>query len=509
MQISRSMTKSCWMENSNSAFGELQEDIDAAVCVVGAGIAGLTTAYLLQREGLNVVVVDSGQVGGGETSKSTAHITHALDDRYLNLEKMHGADGSRKAAESHTAAIQVIDDIVQREHIDCEFQRIDGYLFAGSDQSNELVSERDAAQRAGLLEVTLLNSSPLPFLTGPLLCFPNQAEFNPLKYLNGLASCIVRSGGRIFTDTHVVSIEGGDQAAVKMEAGHEIRAKAIVVATNTPINDRYVMHTKQAAYRSYVVGFKVEKDQFPHVLLWDTEDPYHYVRVATGTDPSHEILIVGGEDHKTGQADDGEQRFAQLVHWARSRFGELGTVQWQWSGQIVEPNDGLAFIGRNPTDADNVFIATGDSGNGITHGTIAGIILSDLIQGKANPWADLYAPSRKPIHAVGEFARENVNVVAQYADWLTPAEYASVSEIPAGAGGLLRIGVKRVAAYKDESGSLYFSNAACPHLGCLVAWNDTEKSWDCPCHGSRFTGCGDVICGPSKAGLESVEKPPL
>jgi glycine/D-amino acid oxidase-like deaminating enzyme/nitrite reductase/ring-hydroxylating ferredoxin subunit len=364
--------------------------------------------------------------------------------------------------------------------------------------------------------VERLARAPLaPFDTGPCLRFPRQGQFHPLKYLAGLARAIGRDGGRIFTGTHAESIEGGTPTRVRARGGPVVTAGAVVVATNTPVNDRVAIHTKQAPYMTYVIGARVPRGSVPRALYWDTLDPYHYIRLqaaispaSAGDGPGHEgdeVLIVGGEDHKTGQADDYAERYERLEAWARERFPMMNAVEFRWSGQVMETIDGLAFIGRNPLDEPNVFIVTGDSGMGMTHGTIAGILLTDLILGRENPWETLYDPARKTLGAAGEFAKENLNVLRQYGDWLTGGEVASVEAVQPGTGAILRRGLTKVAAYRDEQGVLHERSAICPHLGCIVAWNEAEKTWDCPCHGSRFDRHGTVLNGPANSDLSPVE----
>lgn len=490
----------------------LAEDARADVCVVGAGIAGMTTAYLLTREGKSVVVLDDGPVAGGQTQRTTAHLSNAIDDRYVEIERLHGEQGSRLAAESHTAAIDRIEMIAREQKIDCDFERLDGYLFQPPGESSDLLDrELDAARRAGLAGVERLTRAPLAsFDTGPCLSFPRQGQFHPLKYLAGLARAVGQSGGRIFSQAHAESIAGGTPARVTTATGRTVTADAVVVATNTPVNDRVAVHTKQAAYLSYVIGALVPRGSVPRGLYWDTLDPYHYVRLQplpAGTGPGaggadgHEVLIVGGEDHKTGQADDQAGRYARLEAWARERFPAMREVRFRWSGQVMESIDGLAFIGRNPLDEPNVFIATGDSGMGMTHGTIAGILLTDLILGRENPWATLYDPSRKTLRAAGEFAKENLNVARQYADLVTGGDVGSAEDVRPGTGAVVRRGLSKVAVYRDEQGNTRQRSAICPHLGCVVDWNDAEKTWDCPCHGSRFDRLGRVINGPANRDL--------
>jgi Rieske Fe-S protein len=292
-----------------------------------------------------------------------------------------------------------------------------------------------------------------------------------------------------------------------------VTSDAVVVATNTPINDWVAIHTKQAPYLTYVIGVVVPEGTIPDALYWDSgalhagrPAAYHYIRLAKGIEPNTEILIVGGEDHKTGQASDEHLRHDRLERWTRERFPMSGEVCFRWSGQVMESIDGLAFIGRNPMDTPNVFVATGDSGMGMTHGTIAGILLTDLILGRENPWAALYDPSRKTLRAAIQFAKENLNVARQFGDWLTGGDVVSTDDIAPGSGAVVRRGLSKVAVYRDNNGMCHECSAVCPHLGCIVDWNNVEKTWDCPCHGSRFDRLGTVMSGPANHDLSGSEK---
>lgn len=498
-------TTSVWMATSNTpSQPRLKENIRTDVCIIGAGIAGMTTAYLLAKEGRSVVVLDDGPIGGGMTGRTTAHLTNAFDDRYVEMEKLHGEDGSRLIAESHTAAIDKVEQIVREEHIDCGFERLDGFLFVPPNESKDVLNdELKASHRAGLVDVELVQRAPIEsFDTGPALRFPRQAQFHPLDYLTGLTRAFTRAGGRIFSETHATTITGGTEARVETGPGPVVTCDAIVVATNTPVNDRVAIHTKQAPYVTYVIGVQVPKGSVTRALFWDTPDPYHYVRVQSDT--ANDILIVGGEDYKTGQENDGPERFARLEQWTRERFPQIGEVEFRWSGQVMEPVDGIAFIGRNPLDDDNVFIATGDSGQGMTHGTIAGMLLTDLLQGRQNRWEDLYSPSRITLRAMGEYAGENINVAGQFTDYLTPGDIESADQLKPGQGAIVREGLKKLAVFRDEGGSVHKLSAVCPHLGCIVAWNSTEKTWDCPCHGSKFRADGRVYQGPANSDLSKA-----
>jgi glycine/D-amino acid oxidase-like deaminating enzyme/nitrite reductase/ring-hydroxylating ferredoxin subunit len=461
-------------------------------------------AFLLADEGRSVVVLDDGGIGNGETSRTTAHLASALDDRYFELERLHGEKGARQAAESHSAAIDRIEAIVSREQMACDFERLDGYLFVPSGESMEVLEkELESTHRAGLSGVVWETRAPLDrFDSGRCLRFPRQAQFHPMKYLEALAQAIERRGGRIFNNTHADAFEDGAPTRVTTRAGPAVSAGSLVVATNTPVNVRFAIHTKQAAYRTYVVGIPVPKDSVTKALYWDTADPYHYVRLLdAGT---RQVLIVGGEDHKTGQADDFESRFERLLSWSRERFPVSGEAAYRWSGQVREPVDGLAFIGRNPGE-QNTYVATGDSGNGLTHGTIAGMLITDLIQGRENDWTSLYDPGRSPLRAAPGLVKENLNVAAQYGDLVTAGEVDRTPEIEPGTGAVLREGLKKPAVYRDSRFQLHKLSAVCPHLGCIVDWNDTEKTWDCPCHGSRFDPLGKVLNGPANSNLPPVD----
>lgn len=502
---------SVWRETAYPAkYGPLKKNARADVCIIGAGIAGLSTAYLLAREGQSVIVLDDGRPGCGETGVTTAHLSNEIDDGYVEINRLHGVEGGRQACSSHRAAIERIEAICHLERMDCDFRRVDGYLFLAPEHDRKVLDEEYDAARAAGVRVDRLDAAAVSgFDSGPCLRFPRQGQFHPLRYLNGLAEGILRLGGRIFTETKAIDLEGGKRAAVRIENGFSVSAGSIVVATNSPFNDRFAIHTKQAPYHTYVVAARVPPDAITHALYWDTADPYHYVRLQplANTDlngdnsDSLDLLIVGGEDHKAGQASDAEARFGRLETWLRARFAAAREIEFRWSGQVMETQDGLAYIGRNPMDADNVYVATGDSGMGMTHGTIAGILLTDLIVGRNNEWADLYDPSRIRTGAAAEFVKENLNVAAQYASWVTPGEVQSEDEIPPASGAVLREGVVKVAAYRDETGELHKLSAVCTHLGCIVAWNPAASTWDCPCHGSRFDPHGKVVNGPASQDL--------
>lgn len=480
----------------------LRSDTTADVCVIGAGIAGITTAYLLGRENVHVVLLDSGSPTSGETARTTAHLANAIDDRYYNLERWHGIEGSRVAAESHGAAIDLIEQISGEEMIDCAFRRVDGYLYATSEHGfNLLHQEAEAAHRAGLCDVDFVEA-PGGISLGIRKClrFPRQGQFNPLRYLRGLLDVLDSQEARVFGGTRVVDIEEGPEIVITTDTGYKVRAGAVVVATNSPINNRVALHTKMHAYRTYAIAAKVPVGSIPTALYWDDLDPYHYVRLAESND-GLDTLIIGGEDHKTGQEQHTDAHFANLQDWARERFPQLGAITHRWSGQVMESIDGLGFIGRNPGSPENCYVITGDSGMGMTHGTLGARLVTDLIQGRPNPWAKIYDPGRITLTAGLTYATENFNMARQYLDWGRRFDPEDVSDLAANSGRVVQRGLHKIAIFRAPDGTLHEMSAVCPHLGCVVHWNDTEHTWDCPCHGSRFDATGDVINGPASSPL--------
>lgn len=496
-------------------YTKLSEDKSTDILVVGGGIAGLTSAYCLAKSGKKVILVEDGYLGSGETGRTTAHITFALDDRYYDLERIYGHDQTKLIAHSHQDALQWISSLVTTEKIDCNFMHVDGYLFSDpTDTEENLLKEYEATQKLGL-PTELLSDIPHYNTTEKKqsIRFENQGQFHALKYIKGLAEAFVRLGGEIYTESKASDISKTGAAC----NGFEIKADHIVVATNTPINDLFTIHTKQTAYRTYVIGAKIPKGKLPYSMWWDSGNqespwirkPYHYVRLEP-LDENHDLLLSGGEDHKTGLAETENiseiERFENLVHWTKTHFPYFMKPDYRWSGQVMEPLDLLAYIGRNPGD-ENIYIITGDSGNGMTHGTLGGILINDLILGKENPLEKIYSPSRITWQTGGDYLSEMGSMVYNMGrGWLSSDDAISeVSDLGIGDGAVFSRGLDKITIYRDEKGYLHSCSAACPHLGGVLQWNDEEKSFDCPLHGSRFTPFGIVINGPANTDLKKIE----
>jgi glycine/D-amino acid oxidase-like deaminating enzyme/nitrite reductase/ring-hydroxylating ferredoxin subunit len=504
MNVSSERSVSLWMQTAEvEQSPRLTHDLQVEVAVVGGGIVGLTAAYELACAGRQVAVLDRGAIAGGMSSRTSAHLTSALDDLYSELITLRSENDARLCYESQVAAIDRIEDIQSSEQIECDFRRLNGYLFcpAGTDRL-VLEKEIEACHRLGFDGVSWAERAPTPGRdTGRCLRFPNQARFHPRKYFDGLVRCIKRNNGLLFANTPVTAVEEKDgRVLVATEDGKTVDAAFAVVATNSPINDRVAIHSKQAPYRTYVIAGRVPAGSVEDALIWDTEDPYHYVRIQPG-DGRHDFLIAGGEDHKTGEASDMNERFDRLIAWTGRHFPSFDMDEYGWSGQVMDPVDFLPFIGRNPGN-ERIYVATGDSGQGLTNGTVAAILIKDLILGHANPWEALYDPTRVTFGASSRFLSENLTAVTNVAGYVTPGDLASIDDLKPGQGALVREGMKKVAAYRDDSGTIHKRSASCTHLGCLVHWNPFERCWDCPCHGSQFGPGGEVLNGPATHPLE-------
>ena len=431
-------SKSLWMSIAVAPQASpLQGDERCDVAVIGSGIAGLSTAYELSQRGRSVIVIDRGPIAGGMTARTSAHLAPLCDDLMSEMQKIKGEELSKLFYESQAAAVDRIEEIQKSEGIDCDFRRLDGYLFQGDDMPSDVIDEELDAVRAVGAPVERLVGVPLSGCESRhVLRYPRQATFHPLKYLAGVAEACAKRKVRFFANTPVEEVPEENGAITVKTALGTIRAGHAVVATNSSIVDRVAVHSKMSPYRSYVVGFGIDRGALPDALYWDTEEPYHYVRLQPG-DNGKDFVLVGGEDHKSGEADDADRRFQRLEKWARAKMPMLKDVTHCWSGQVLDTIDYAGFIGKNP-GSEYIYVATGDSGQGLTHGVMGAMLNATLVTGGKSKWAELYAPDRKPLKAAKNWMMENSTALKNLAEYVAPGEISSTDELEPGQGAIIR-----------------------------------------------------------------------
>ena len=482
-----------------TAYPRLDRDVEVDVAVLGAGIAGLTAALLLERDGASVAVVEADRVAGGATGYTTAKVSSQHGLHYARLEKSFGEEGARAYAKSNQQAIEWMEGLIDERGIDCDWRRKPSYVYGSSeDDRSQLEQEAAAARRAGL-PADFTTDTELPFDVPGAVRFGEQAEFHPRKYLLPLAESLK---GPVFERTRATYVADGEPARVETDAGHSVTAAHVVEATGFPFSDRGVFFARMHAERSYCIAVSANGG-VPEGMYITASSPTRSLRMAPGPG-GRELLLVGGEGHKVGQSEGPTtERYAELERFAREHF-DVRSVDYRWSTQDNIPVDGVPFVGKATPLSKRQWVATGFLKWGMTNGTVAAMILADRIAGRENPWAALYDSSRvKPLASAKELLKENLNVARHFVgDHLSRPDVRHVSELAPGQGGLVRDGARKLAAYRDDDGKLHVLSSVCTHLGCQVVWNDAERSWDCPCHGSRFHWDGTVLQGPAVKGLE-------
>jgi len=487
-------------------FPKLQRNISADVLVVGAGVTGITAAYLLNKAGSTVALVERERVASIDTGHTTAHLTYVTDVELQQLVRNFGKDHAQAAWDAGAAAIDEIEAIVEQEGIECEFTRVPAYVHArvGGSSKKEAPSLRKEADLAAKLgfDAAYLNSAP--YFNLPAVRFANQAKFHPRKYLRSLVQKIPGSGSHVFEQS---AASGFDPKKRRIKVNrHWISFDRVVMATNNPlvglasIVGATLLQTKLSLYTSYALGARVSPGTIPEALFWDTREPYDYMRIDRHR--GFDYVVYGGEDHKTGQKKKTQNAYARL--WRRlKKIIPDARIDHRWSGQIISTPDGLPYIGEN---AERQFIATGYCGNGITFGTVAAMMARAWTAGRKNPWTELFSVDRKKIKgAAWNYLRENKDYpYYMIKDRLARAEADSVRELKPGDGMIIGRRGKKVAAFRDANGNIHRLSPVCTHLGCLVRWNAAESTWDCPCHGSRFKPTGEVIAGPAEEPLPPI-----
>jgi len=506
MQTSKLDSGSVWLSKPRPRFAAVTHPERYDVVVIGAGITGLTAAYLLKKAGKRVGVFEKRRNGDGETGFTTAHLIMMTDLRLRELVKNFGEEAAGLAWRAGRSAIDTIEAIIQQEQIDCHFQRVPGFIHAAiekeTDEAAELQEEAELANRLGFDATYLLS---VPLFDRPGVRYPDQALFHPIEYLAGLAKAFSGDGCEIHEHSEVEEVST-EPLAVKVK-GQSIACDRVVIATHVPLMgsknlaSATLFQTKLYGYSTYAIGAKVQRDSIPHVSLNDTDDPYYYLRVdRLGQE---DFVIFGGKDHKTGQHADPAKNYAALESLLKT-FVKDANVTHRWSGQVIETNDGLPFIGP---DSETQFIATGYAGNGMTFGTLAGMMATDWVLARENPWTDLFSVTRKKIRGgLWDYIKENVDFPFHLVSgYLKPTEGDTVATVRKGQGKILKINGQRCAVSRDAEGAVTACSAVCTHMGCIVRWNRTESTWDCPCHGSRFSTDGKVIAGPAESPLSPVD----
>lgn len=498
-------TSSLWLEQDRPQFARVSRDAAYDVVIVGGGITGLTAAYLLKRAGQRVAVLEKGRICDAETGHTTAHLTQVMDTRLPELVDRFGKERARLAWEGGAAAINTIESIAAAEQIDCDFQRVPGFLCspitldATTDDVESLEQEAELARELGF---DALFVSAAPLFNRPAIRFTNQAAFHPVKYLAELARKIQGDGCDIFEDSEMSKVHD-EPMAVEVD-GYRLQCGKLIIATHVPLMGKAglvnatLMQTKLAGYSSYVIGGEVEKGTVPEADFWDTQDPYYYLRVQPGE--STDYVIFGGQDHKTGQETETDACYERLETVLKAYLPGVA-VKHRWSGQVIETPDGFPYIGE---EAENQFIATGYAGNGMTFGTLAGMMACDYVLGRDNPWNDLFSTDRRALRkGLWDYLKENFSYPHHLIrGFLETPDGDSLKDVSAGEGKILKMDGHRCAVYRDHDGEVTMLSAICTHMGCLVRWNKAAETWDCPCHGSRFSTDGVVIAGPAETPLE-------
>jgi glycine/D-amino acid oxidase-like deaminating enzyme/nitrite reductase/ring-hydroxylating ferredoxin subunit len=492
---------SYWLKSSAPApRPPLAQDAECEVAVIGGGIVGVTAAHLLAGSGADVVLLEARRLGAGATGYTTAKISSLHGLTYAKLESSFGEETTRVYAEANEAGLAEIATLVESLSIECDFRRKPNFTYTESEQNRtQIADEAEAAARAGLA-ASLEEVDELPYPVAAAVRVTDQAEFHPLRYLHGLAAAAADRGAGIYEGTRVVSVDQGDPVKIETEDGVVVRARHVIVATHLPILDRGLYFARTHPERSYVLLARL-RGEGPQGMYLSDESPSHSLRsVPVDGD---ELLMVGGESHKAGQADAAE-RFRSLEAWARQRF-DVESVEHRWATQDNMPADGLPFVGRLWPFSDRVLTATGMRKWGIAMGTAAARMLTDAINGDESPWTGTFTPLRlHPLAGGTDFVKENANAGFHwFADRLS--RRASEEELARGQGAVVGSGLGQRAVYRDEAGVLHGLSARCTHLGCIVRFNTAERTWDCPCHGSRFALDGSVIEGPAVRGLEPRE----
>lgn len=490
---------SLWLATTpETAYPRLSQDVRVDVAVVGGGIAGLTTALLLKQMGKTVAVLEADRIVEGVTAYTTAKVTSLHTLFYAHLLEEHGQETAWLYGAANQAAIERVEQFVSELEIDCDFARTPAYTYTQSpDKVAKIRQEAEAAQSVGL-PAHFVTGAPVPFPVAAAVRFDNQARFHPRKYLLALAQQIPGDGSYLYEQTEALSIEEDGACRVVTPQG-TVTAADVVMATHFPFRDDAFYFARMTPHFSYLMALTLD-EPVPEGMYINTDSSRTLRRHVSNGD---ELLVVGGEGHITGQGGDTEERYARIEEWARTHFA-VRTLEYRWATQDYHTPDHIPYIGLATPTSQHLYVATGFKGWGMTSGTVAGMILSDLISGRANPWAKVFAPNRVNLDSLRSIAQQNLGVAKEYAKGLVTTGTDESPQAP-GTGRLVNGPHGKEAQYRDADGTLHRLSPVCPHMGCLLKWNPAEQTWDCPCHGSRFAGAGQVIHGPAHTSLSDKQ----
>lgn len=487
-------------------FPSLQEDLSVDVVIVGAGITGITAAYLLAEEGLEVVVLEAGKVLNGTTGHTTAKITAQHDLIYDEFINNLGRSKARLYYEANSEALAFIKEMVEQHQIDCDFNVQDAYLYATTEQgAGKIEKEAEAYEKIGI-DGGLVNVDQFPFPIANvqnLIVMKDQAQFHPTKYLVHLIRLFLEKGGRILEGTTAVNVETGERPVVLTREEHRVSAKHVLACTHFPFYEGTGLYsTRMYADRSYALAIKTKK-KFPGGMYLSADQPNRSLRSAD--DNGQELVIIVGESHKTGQGKDTMEYYKALETFGEEVFG-IEEVVYRWSAQDLVTLDNLPYVGALTEGQSNILIATGFRKWGMSNGTAAALLFRDLVTGKENRFQKLYSPSRFYVQpSLKNFLVQNANVVGQLIKGKLDSPSTKPEELSNGEGAVVTLDGHRKGAYRDDEGNIHIVDTTCTHIGCEVEWNSGDRTWDCPCHGSRFSFTGEVIDGPAEKPLQKYD----
>jgi glycine/D-amino acid oxidase-like deaminating enzyme/nitrite reductase/ring-hydroxylating ferredoxin subunit len=499
MTVSTTSSGSLWLETEHAVkYPALQRDLEVDVAVIGGGITGLTTALLLKRAGARVAVVEAARVGSGVTGCTTAKVSALQSTIYSTITSRHGEEAAAIYAEASLAGVAQVSALAHQEGLACELERRPAFTYAADEQEISAVEDEAEATRAAGLDTSLVDTVDVPYPVAGAVRLADQLQFHPVLYVQGLADAVDGDGCMVFEQSRVLSVSEGTPCEVRTAAG-AIAADQVVVATHYPLLDRGLFFARLKPQRSYCIAARVSGPT-PESMSISAGTPTRSIR------SYGDLLIVGGEGHETGARSALPERYERLEHFAR-RHWDVGEIAYRWSAQDPSPYDQLPVIGPYSPFSSRLFVASGFMKWGLTTGTFAAMILSDLITGRENPWAARFSPNRLSLRSAPTLVQTNAKVGADFVlDRLMPAEAGSGKEVPPGEARVVRDGLGKIGVFRDQNGDLHAVSLRCTHLGCLLRFNAAERSWDCPCHGSRFDVDGAVLEGPA---VEPLSRPEI